>query len=58
MHPPILHRSNSGWQRFIKRGLHTLRHSQYQLLYVLLPPTGSGVVHKVVRASEVVRSAP
>ncbi|KAK9724103.1 hypothetical protein RND81_05G048500 [Saponaria officinalis] len=27
-------RENSGWQKFLKRGLHTLRKPQYQLCYV------------------------
>ncbi|KAI4383178.1 hypothetical protein MLD38_009048 [Melastoma candidum] len=27
-------RGNSGWQKLIKRGAHTLRHSQYQLCYI------------------------
>ncbi|KAL9240229.1 hypothetical protein vseg_014473 [Gypsophila vaccaria] len=27
-------RENSGWQKFVKRGLHTLRKPQYQLCYV------------------------
>ncbi|KAG9455357.1 hypothetical protein H6P81_008261 [Aristolochia fimbriata] len=27
-------RENNGWQRFVKRGLHTLRKPQYQLCYV------------------------
>lgn len=26
--------SRHGWQRLLKRGLHTLRHSQYQLVWV------------------------
>eukprot|EP00967_Tisochrysis_lutea_P007985 scaffold9538_cov18-Tisochrysis_lutea.AAC.4 len=33
-------KSGSGWQRFIRRGLHTLRHSQYQLLVCVLEEAG------------------
>lgn len=46
-----------GWQKFVKRGLHTLRHSQYQVMYV----TDAGMIgpgsqeyeeRKMLKASE------
>ncbi len=49
-------RSGTGWQRFIKRGLHTLKHNEYQLLYSLDTPLSREArqIAKVVRAAEVV----
>ncbi|KAF5837111.1 peptidase family C78-domain-containing protein [Dunaliella salina] len=52
-------RAGSGWQRFIRRGLHTLRHSQYQLLVCVLEEEGqqrSAGLARQIRALEVVCS--
>lgn len=46
--------SRQGWQRLLRRGAHTLRHRQYQLLYVA-PGLAGPAEHealKVVAASE------
>jgi len=57
--PRVPRRSGNGWQRFIRRGLHTLRHSQYQLLVCILEGQHIGKgrhLSKQLRAAEVVRS--
>ena len=50
-------RSGKGWQRALRRGVHTLTRPQYQLMYVLdepYPPRERAAM-KLIRASEVVR---
>ncbi len=51
------HSSGSGWQRLLRRGVHTLTRDQYQLVYVLdtlIAPRERDAL-KLLRASEVVR---
>jgi len=33
-----------GWQQLLRKGAHTLKHSQWQLMYVPPPPLGGVVV--------------
>lgn len=54
---PLRDRSGKGWQRLLRRGLHTLTRPQYQLLYVLdgLYSPLEREASKDMRATEVVR---
>lgn len=62
--PPLPRRAGTGWQKLLRRGLHTLRHPQYQLLYCQDVPLAHASMggeqerarRKVVRASEVFRA--
>jgi hypothetical protein len=52
------HRERRGWQRLLRRGVHTLRHDQYQLLYVDTAAPLSQAARegsKVLAAEEVVK---
>lgn len=49
-----------GWQRLVKRGVHTLREREYQLLYAEphAPLFARGDAAKVVRAAELLQRDP
>jgi len=51
--------AGKAWQRYVRRGVHTLTKEQYQLMYVLDEVAGpqQREALKVVRAAEVVRSS-
>lgn len=55
---PMLFRSGKGWQRALRRGVHTLTRPQYQLMYVQSDepyPPHERTAMKLIRASEEVR---